>query len=333
MGGPAHSIITQLTGMRILRVVGLIGLCAVSAGCEWTRRPVEAASGGPLIAPDLPRMAGQVATCAGPREKRFSLEARETRVDLGMGYEFEAWTYNNVLPGPVLEACEGDRVTITVANHGEASHGLDSHAFRADMMHFGPVASGMSMTIDTRVDTPGVFMYHCAAGPVTDYHIKSGLHGAMIVYPRETPLRPARELVVVQSGVFGEQGTDGLIPGTDPERALRNDPSLMMFNGRLTHEPIAVQAGDLVRAYVVNIGPATSAIHVMGTILDAVYDGASTIKDVQTYGVPAGSGAMVEFRIPEPGMYGLVDHDRLGFLQYGMVIPFHAAARPAVETR
>jgi hypothetical protein len=45
---------------------------------------------------------------------------------------------------------------------------------------------------------------------------------------------------------------------------------------------------------------------------------------VQTYGVPAGSGAVVEFRIPEAGMYGLVDHDRLSFVPYGMVIAFTA---------
>ena len=41
----------------------------------------------------------------------------------------------------------------------------------------------------------------------------------------------------------------------------------------------------------------------MGTILDTVTDGASVMRDVQTYGVPAGSGAIVEFRIPEPGMF------------------------------
>ena len=45
---------------------------------------------------------------------------------------------------------------------GEVSHGLDSHALRTDMMHFGPVAPGASLTIEKDVDTPGVFMYHCA---------------------------------------------------------------------------------------------------------------------------------------------------------------------------
>jgi nitrite reductase (NO-forming) len=180
------------------------------------------------------------------------------------------------------------------------------------------------MTIEATVDTPGAFMYHCASGPVTDLHIKSGLNGAMIVYPRGERLRPARELVVVESGIYGDPDATGLIPGTDPLRVRKNDPALMMFNGRLDHSEYAVRPGDLVRAYVVNAGPGVSAIHVMGTILDTVRDGATELRNVQTYGVPPGSGAVVEFTIPEPGVYGLVDHDRLSYLPYGMVLSFDA---------
>jgi FtsP/CotA-like multicopper oxidase with cupredoxin domain len=168
-------------------------------------------------------------------------------------------------------------------------------------------------------------MYHCAAGPVTDLHIKSGLSGAMIVYPRNTPFRPARELVVVESGVFGDRDAAGVF-ATNPARAQKNDPAFMMFNGRLEHPPLAVTPGELVRAYVVNVGPGTAAIHVMGTILDTIRDGASVVRDVQTYGIPSGSGAIVEFRIPGTGKFGLVDHDRLAYLPYGMVIVFDATA-------
>ncbi len=309
--------------MRTTPVLAVLAAAALATACA-TPQATSHTTGGPFVAPDLPALAGQTATCAGPREKSFTLEAREATVDLGMGLKFNAWTYNGHLPGPTLEACEGDHVTITVANHASTSHGLDSHALRTDTMHFGPVAPNGSMTIAKTVDTPGAFMYHCASGPVTDLHIKSGLAGAMIVYPRSQPLRPARELVVVESGVYGERDATGVIAGTDPQRAQRNDPAIMMFNGRLEHTALVVQPGDLVRAYVVNVGPGVSAIHVMGTILDAVHDGATELRNVQTYGVPPGSGAIVEFTIPEAGMYGLVDHDRLSFLPYGMVLSFDA---------
>jgi nitrite reductase (NO-forming) len=238
-----------------------------------------------------------------------------------------------MLPGPVLEVCEGDRVTITMANHADTSHGLDSHAFRTDMTQFGPVPPDATMTIEKVVDTPGVFMYHCASGPVTDVHIKSGLNGAMIVYPRRQPWRPARELVIVESGVYGEPDAAGVIPGTDPVRVRKNDPAFMMFNGRLEHAPLTVQPGTRVRAYVVNVGPGVSAIHVMGTILDTVRDGLTELRNVQTYGIPPGSGAIVEFEIPGPGMYGLIDHDRLSYVPYGMVIAFDAVGGHLPGTR
>jgi len=146
----------------------------------------------------------------------------------------------------------------------------------------------------------------------------------MIVYPRGQPWRPAREVVVVQNGVYGDRDASGLIPGTDPLRVQKNEPALMMFNGRLEHAVLSVKPGELVRAYVVNVGPGVSATHVMGTILDAVYDGASAARNVQTYGVSPGSGAVIEFRIPEAGMYGLVDHDRLSYVPFGMVLAFSA---------
>jgi nitrite reductase (NO-forming) len=272
----------------------------------------------------MPRLAGQEQTCGAPRKKTFALEAREVTVDLGLGMRFQAWTYDGRLPAPTLEACEGDEVTITVANHGTTSHGLDSHALRTDMMHFGPVPPGRTLTIHATVDTPGVYMYHCASGPVTDMHIKSGLAGAMIVYPRSQTLRPARELVVLESAIYGDHDASGLISGTDPVRAMKNDPSMVMFNGRLQHQPIHVNPGDLVRAYFVNVGPGTAAVHVMGTILDRVTDGSRTTDNVQTYGIPAGSGAMVEFRIPEAGTYGLVDHDKLGYVPLGLIQQFDA---------
>ena len=304
------------------RLIAIVVAAVVATGCNGAVGATEDRTSEPFKAAGLPQMKGQSATCNGPREKTFALEAGETMVDLGLGIKFAAWTYNGALPGPVLEACEGDSVTITMTNHAEAFHGLDSHAFRSDTMQFGPVEPGKAMQIRKTVDTPGVFMYHCADGPSTDYHVKSGLAGAMIVYPRNRLLRGARELVIVESAVFGEPDASGEIPGTDSELTRKNEPSIMMFNGSLSHEPLPVEPGELVRAYVVNVGPGTSAIHVMGTILDTVMDGASAIRDVQTYGVPAGGGAIVEFRIPEPGMYGLVDHDRLAYLPYGMVIPF-----------
>jgi len=314
----------RMKAVVVLLLSGIAGACA---------KPQGAGTGtvaGPLSSPDLPKLSGQAATCAGPRERAFTLEAREVTVDLGMGLRFNAWTYNGQLPGPTLEACEGDRIKITVKNHASTSHGLDSHALRTDTMQFGPVPPDGSMTIDKTVDTPGVFMYHCASGPVTDIHIKSGIHGAMIVYPRKEQLRPAREIVVVEDAIYGVRDDEGFIPGTDPKMAQKNEQAFSMFNGRMDNDAVRVNPGDLVRMYFVNVGPGVSSAHVIGTVLDRVYDGKDPIYGVQTYAIPSGSGAMLEFYIPEEGVYPFVDHDKLAFLSYGLALPFATPGVPAM---
>ena len=277
----------------------------------------------PLATRNVPAIAGQQKTCAGPRTKTFDVDVVETTgVDLGMGTTFAAWTYNGRIPGPTIEACEGDQVTINVRNTGTTSHGLDTHAFKIDARKYGPTAPGTSMKIEKNVDTPGVFMYHCAAGPVTDLHIKSGIYGAMIVYPRGETLRPAREIVVVESAVYGTRDSKGHIPGTDPAKTARNDQLFSMFNGRLDNAPVSVKVGDLVRMYFVNVGPWVSAAHVIGTVFDRVYAGTPWVQGVQTFPVPSGSGAMFEFYIPESGVYPFVDHDKLAFLPFGFALAF-----------
>ena len=89
------------------------------------------------------------------------------------------------------------------------------------------------MTIEKVAETPGVFAYRCASGPVTDLHIKSGNLGAMIVYPRNEHLRPAREAVVVEDAVYAARDEQGFIPGIDPVKAQKAIRSFSMFNGRL----------------------------------------------------------------------------------------------------
>lgn len=72
-------------------------------------------AGPPLATKNMPPVAGQEKTCAGPREKAFDLDVIETTgIELGLGTTFAAWGYNGRIPGPTIEACQGDRVTINV---------------------------------------------------------------------------------------------------------------------------------------------------------------------------------------------------------------------------
>lgn len=270
-------------------------------------------------------LSGQEATCGhGPQKRTFQMKSEEKTLDLGTGTSAEVMTLGGRL-APVLEACEGDTVTVRVLNAGEMAHGIDSHAFRINPDKFGPVDTGGTVEYTGVLGTPGAFMFHCASGPVTDVHIKSGMWGAMIVYPRK-PLPKAREVAVLQGGIFGQPDDKNVIHG-DPAAMAKNEPYTLAFNGRLEHDMVHARPGQLIRVWFVNAGPGISSPHVMGTMFERVAASGNpknAERDVQTALVPAGGGAMFEFRLPENGMYMLVDHDNLRYLNYGFAIGFMA---------
>ena len=264
--------------------------------------------------------------CGHPKPRTYDIEMGEVTLDIGQGLKTTAWTFNGTLPGPILEACVGDTVTLRVTNKGTMAHGLDSHAFRIDAAKFGPINPGETRAITGIVKTPGVFMYHCANGEMTDQHIKMGMAGLMVVYPRTPVFPPARELAVIRNGVYGTPSDTGVIQ-SDSKAMERNTPTFFLFNGTLSHEPIQVRAGERVRVDFVNAGPGVAAFHVIGTILDTVRvsgNPANTLTGVQTWEVGAGNGASIDFTIPEAGKFLLVDHDQLAHLVDGFVIPFVA---------
>lgn len=272
---------------------------------------------------------GQKKVCGGgPKHRTFVLAAVRATVNLGLGWKTRTWTYGGTLPGPVIEACDGDTVTITMANDDTdpvmgADHGFDSHAFQIDAAKFEAVAPGKTLHYTAKVEVPGVFMYHCMVGTATDWHIKTGMYGPMIVYPRKR-LPSADEMVVVESGIYGEPDRSGNIIQTT-DRANANNPYFMMFNGTREHQPVPVKAGGLVRIYFVNVGPGNSAVHVMGSILQRVCISGNprdALYDVQTANVPPGGGAMFEFKAPT-GEAILVDHNNLRYLAYGMALQFN----------
>ena len=279
-------------------------------------------------------VAGQQSTCGrAPKHRTINLVANENTVNLGEGIKTEAWTFNGTSPGPTIEVCEGDTVKVVVKNEGKFSHGLDSHAFRINAEKFGPVDVGKTLAFEKKVDTPGVYMYHCANGPATDQHIKMGMYGVMIVYPRSQKLREAKELVVSENGVYGEPDKNGLIAPSSA-RMDENRPYLVVYNGTMKHNSVEVKSGQWLRVYFVNAGPYTSSFHVIGAILDRAYESGNPRNiayDVQSYAVPAGSGGMFEVKIPETGKYLLVDHDKLSQLPNGLVIPI--VAREAVAAK
>lgn len=268
-------------------------------------------------APHVPQSVGD--RYEKPQKVVVNIESTERIMRLDNGAEYTYWTFNDIVPGPMIRVQEGDEVEIHFANHPDSivPHNIDFHAVT------GPgggadasmTPAGRKTVFNFRAMHPGLYIYHCAAPPVP-LHIANGMYGLILVEPRGG-LRPVdKEFYIVQSEFYTnrEHGEKGLHE-FDIDKALAENPNYVLFNGTsgaLTRDNVLrAEVGDTVRMYVGNAGPnLTSSFHVIGEIFDSVYieGGTAVNHNVQTTTIPAGGATIVEFTVDVPGVYNIVDH-------------------------
>src|SRR6188474_1673070 len=174
----------------------------------------------------------------------YTLVAEETTLEIAPDVRVDAWTYNGTIPGPTLTATEGDRVIIHFINKTPLPHTIHLHGDHPSQEDgvFELVPPNGAYTYDFIAEPAGALAYHCHVPPVMQ-HVRMGLYGAFIVYPK-TPLPPAREYVIV-SGEY------------DTQNQLNPVPEYYMFNGYVeqyqTHPPPA-KTNETVRIYLINLG-------------------------------------------------------------------------------
>ena len=177
------------------------------------------------------------------------------------------------------------------------------------------VAPGQNARFQFRALNPGLYVYHCATGPV-GMHIANGMYGLILVEPQSGMTKVDKEYYIMQGDFYtkGKFGAKGL-QEFDMEKAIREDADYVLFNGSVNANagPNALPAkvGETVRLFVGNGGPnLTSSFHVIGEIFDKVYvEGGNLInKNVQTTVVPPGGSSIVEMKLEVPGTYHIVDH-------------------------
>lgn len=250
---------------------------------------------------------------SGQRMHRVRMTTTHAPHVLSPTVTYNAWTFENQTPGPVVRVTVGDTVDFTIVNAAPIPHSMDFHAAEiAPSRAYVNVNPGDSLTFRFVARVPGAFMYHCGTAPVAA-HIANGMYGALIVDPA-TPLPPAREFVVVQSEFYlGDAAVDGRY-SLDWPQLLDLSPDHVVFNGipgQYAAHPLQVEVGERVRFYVVNAGPnRVSAFHVVGAIFDRVRVGGfgAPLEGVQTFNVPVGGGAVFETHLAEEGLYPFVSH-------------------------
>ncbi|TAN01149.1 MAG: c-type cytochrome [Rhodanobacteraceae bacterium] len=243
------------------------------------------------------------------------IESTDQTVSIASGVEYQAWTFGDTVPGPVIHVRQGQTVNVTFTNRGTMEHSLDFHsAITPPNLHYAEVKPGQKLTYSFVAKVPGAFVYHCGTPPVL-LHMGNGMYGAIIVDPA-TPLPPAAESYVIVQSEWYTQQISGHLMGPSYEKMLAERPDEVVFNGvafQYRDRPLPVKAGERVRIYFVNAGPNLwSSFHVIGAIFSDVYpdgDPAHALTGVSTYTVGPAAGAIFDLVIPDAGKYAFVDHD------------------------
>jgi nitrite reductase (NO-forming) len=284
-----------------------------------------------------------LAPAAPARTIAVTLTAKEvpTVID-NKGTTQMSWTFDGVVPGPVVRVTVGDTVDVTLVNDkaNKNSHSIDFHAARVNVLNqFAPIKPGETKRFSFEATKPGVFLYHGGA-PNMAQHIARGMFGAIIVDPKkfskEYP-RPDREYVLIQSELY---------PNVDDvDQIMAARWSNVVFNGTVLkydpmHDPNATRTlvarpRELVRIYFVNAGPSEfSAFHPIAGIWERAYPSGNpdnVLYGMQTMTVGPGDAATFDLISPVAGANALVTHSLKAALTGAIaVIVFSEDADPAM---
>ncbi len=290
---PAFDWDHQLGAIGAIIVVLALALSTLGSATNTSRSPATpanaAAAVSPLklaattVSPLSMATAGQTTRRALPilppligngADVNINLVATDATIEIANGVQYQAWTFNGTVPGPILHVREGQTVHVKFANNGMMQHSIDFHAAQIDWsVAYRSINPGEKLEFSFVAQVPGVFIYHCGTPPVLQ-HIGNGMYGAMIVDPLK-PLPPAAVSYVLVQGEWYTQQVEGKLMTGDYNKMLAVTPDEVVFNGiafQYKDNPLQAKVGQRVRIYFVDAGPNLwSSFHIIGGIFAAVY--------------------------------------------------------------
>ena len=197
----------------------------------------------------------------GVPDVRFDVTARQERVALATGEQFEGYTLNGSSPGPTLRARQGDLVEVRFTNDGIGDgvsfhwHGMDVPNAMDGVAGVTQDAVGPGQTFTYRfvAEDVGTYWYH--SHQVSHEQVQRGLLGAVVVEPEggvpETT--DVTALVHTYSGTRTVNGSSGDLvvdaeQGTEARvRVINSDngPATVWVTGA-DYRVVAVDGTDVV---------------------------------------------------------------------------------------
>jgi hypothetical protein len=265
---------------------------------------------------------------------------------------FNAWTFNNTIPGPTMRMTEGDVIKLTVYNSKDSvhPHSLHMHSIHSGTMDgvtgmAGAIPPGGHYTYTFTAAPFGVYPYHGHVAPVQS-HVNHGLYGAMIIDPK-VPRTPAKEMVMLMNGYNlkddytkaseSEQPPTASALRTNFEKVTQSDEGsnqIYSVNGPAfvyNDHPIQLLTGQPYRIYLVNMleFDLTNSFHLHGNMFEYYPAGTAKNPSFKTDVVELGQGdrGILEFNYTHPGMYMFHAHVT-EFTDLGWMGMFNVVSKP-----
>jgi FtsP/CotA-like multicopper oxidase with cupredoxin domain len=247
--------------------------------------------------------------------KIYHLRAEPIRHQIAPGLDVEAWGYNGITPGPVIEAVAGDRVRIYVTNRLPEATSIHWHGVLVPYGMDGvtgltqpALEPGKTFRYEFTFDRPGTFMYHPHADEMTQ--IALGMMGMIVVHPRTPEPRRVRDYALMAHEwkiPIGARRADPL---------AMNDFNVLTFNGKAfpATAPLVAELGDRVRIRFANLGPMDHhPLHLHGHTFELVGTDGGAIPPSARYPettvlVPTGTTRTIELIAHAAGDWPLHCH-------------------------
>ncbi len=205
----------------------------------------------PSIAPNLSNRPGIV---------EVNLTAEPARLNLLPGFATMVYTYNRQIPGPTIEAKEGDRVIIHFTNRLPEPTTIHWHGLEippeADGNPWDPVPPGgqKDYVFDIPPGTAGTFWYHPHLHKASALQVAKGLVGAFIVRSAEDPLAFLPEkLIILWDNRFMNNGS--IAPHSIMDWLNGREGDILFVNGQIKPR-ITLRSGEIQRWRIINASSA-----------------------------------------------------------------------------
>jgi FtsP/CotA-like multicopper oxidase with cupredoxin domain len=213
----------------------------------------------PVETPDVPRLPWKLVDGA----KEFHLVAEPVRTEFVPGRVVDAWGYNGSVPGPTIEANEGERVRIVFENHLPEMTTVHWHGFEVPMAMDGvpglgqdPVMPGSKFVYEFTLHQHGTFFYHSHFA----MQEMAGMIGLFILHPKQ----PYQPTVHRDFGLILQEWA--LLPNNTVPNTLAMEFNWLTINGKAgpACTPMLVRLGERVRLRIVNLGMDHHPMHLHG---------------------------------------------------------------------